>query len=112
MDLSTENLNGILIAVPKGRLDGISALKFGESLNASIDDSVSGVVIDMSELNYISSAGLRAVLLISKALQQKEAQLALCALQPPVREVFEVSGFDQIINIRDDRGQATSAVSQ
>lgn len=112
MDINTETSNGVLIASPEGRIDGINALQFQEALNSRIDDSVSGVVIDMGDLNYISSAGLRAVLLISKALQQKEAKLVLCALQAPIREVFQISGFDQIITIRDDRDGALSAVNE
>ena len=111
MDLKTDTSNGVLIAAPEGRIDGINALQFQQALNGNIDDSTSGVVIDMSDLNYISSAGLRAVLLISKALQQREARLVLCALQAPIREVFQISGFDQIIDIRDDRDGALAAMS-
>ena len=111
MDLNTETSDGVLVASPEGRIDGINALQFQQALNGKIDDSVTGVVIDMSDLNYISSAGLRAVLLISKALQQREARLVLCALQAPIREVFEISGFDQIIDIRDDRDGALAAIS-
>ncbi len=111
MDLNTEKSNGILIAAPEGRIDGINALQFQQALNEKIDDSVSGVVIDMSDLNYVSSAGLRAVLLISKALQQREARLVLCALQAPIREVFQISGFDQIIDISEDREAAIASIS-
>ena len=111
MDLNAETSNGILVAAPEGRIDGINALQFQQALNGEIDDSVSGVVIDMSDLNYISSAGLRAVLLISKVLQQREARLVLCALQAPIREVFQISGFDQIIDISEDRDGAIAAVS-
>lgn len=112
MDINTERSNGVLIAAPEGRIDGINALQFQEALNNQIDESVSGVIIDMGDLNYISSAGLRAVLLISKALQQREAKLVLCALRAPIREVFQISGFDQIIAIRDDRGGALAVVNE
>ena len=111
MDINTECSNGILIAAPEGRIDGINALQFQEAVNNEIDDSVTGVVIDMAGLNYISSAGLRAVLLISKALQQREAKFALCSLQGPIQEVFQISGIDQIISVRDDRDQAVADVS-
>ncbi|MCY4041101.1 MAG: STAS domain-containing protein [Gammaproteobacteria bacterium] len=110
MDLNTETSNGILVAAPEGRIDGINALQFQQALNGKIDDGVSGVVIDMSDLNYISSAGLRAVLLISKSLQQREARLVLCSLQAPIREVFQISGFDQIIDISEDRDSAIAAM--
>lgn len=112
MDIHTENAEGVLIAAPTGRIDGINALEFQEAVNEKIDADVTGVVIDMVDLNYISSAGLRAVLLISKALQQRNSRLVLCALQAPIKEVFQISGFDQIITIRDTRDDAVSAANE
>ena len=111
MDIHSENVDGVLVVAPEGRIDGINALEFQEGVNSEIDSSVTGVVIDMLGLNYISSAGLRAVLLISKALQQRNSRLALCALQAPIKEVFQISGFDQIISIRDTREEALVAVN-
>jgi len=111
MNLNAQTSNGTLVVAPEGRIDGVNALQFQQALNGEIDDSVSGVVIDMSDLSYISSAGLRAVLLISKSLQQREARLVLCELQAPIREVFQISGFDQIIDISEDREGAIAAIS-
>lgn len=112
MDINTENANGVLIAAPEGRIDGINAREFQEAVNAKIDGNETGVVIDMVGLNYISSAGLRAVLLISKALQQRNSRLVLCALQESVQELFQISGFDQIMTIRDTREEAVQAVTE
>ena len=112
MDIRTENAEGVLVVAPEGRIDGINALEFQEAVNSEIDSSVTRVVIDMAGLNYISSAGLRAVLLISKALQQRNSRLVLCTLQVPIKEVFQISGFDQIISIRDTREEALVAVNQ
>ena len=68
------------------------------------------MVVDLAGLSYISSAGLRAVLLTAKSLSRRSAKFALCSPSKPIREVFEISGFDKIIDIHDTREAAVSAV--
>ena len=108
MDISTERNGTTLVAMPEGRIDGRNATDFQDSLIGAIQDSDERVVIDLADLIYISSAGLRAVLLIAKSLDQRKAKFCLCALSAPIREVFEISGFDQIIKIHDTRDAAFS----
>ena len=67
--------------------------------------------MDMEELIYISSAGLRVILQVSKQLERRSVRFAICSLSKPVREVFEVSGFDQVIDIRPSRAEALAAVN-
>ncbi|MDX2080349.1 MAG: STAS domain-containing protein [Terrimicrobiaceae bacterium] len=57
------------------------------------------VVLDMSGVDYVSSAGLRAILQLLKRFQSAGGRLHLAALQPPVREIFEISGFKSIVPI-------------
>ncbi len=109
MDISTERNGTTLVAMPEGRIDGRNATDFQDSLIGAIQDSDERVVIDLANLIYISSAGLRAVLLIAKSLDQRKAKFGLCSLSVPIREVFEISGFDQIIKIFDTRDEAVSA---
>ena len=51
--------------------------------------------MDMKELEYISSAGLRVLMILQKE-KPKEGELSLCRLKPAVREIFETTGFDQL----------------
>jgi anti-anti-sigma factor len=60
------------------------------------------VIIDGSRLEYVASAGLRVFLLSAKAAQRAGSAFALCALQPAVREVFDLSGFSQIMTVHPD----------
>ena len=64
----------------------------------------------MERLVYISSAGLRVILIIARSLQGENRKFAVCSLVGPVREVFEISGFDKIIQTHDTQAKAVAAV--
>lgn len=68
------------------------------------------LAIDMSKLEYISSAGLRVLLVVAKKVQQAKGKMVLFGLVPNVREVFSVSGFDRIYAIQSDTASALAAV--
>ena len=110
MDIKTERNDGTLIARAEGRIDGVNARDFEEAMKAAISSDDSTVVIDLEGLSYISSAGLRVILLIAKTLRKRNAELVLCSLSDPIREVFEISGFDKIIPVHGSREQALSSI--
>jgi len=110
MDIKTERNNGTLIAKAEGRIDGVNARDFEEAMKAAISTDDSTVVIDLEGLSYISSAGLRVILLIAKTLRNRNAELVLCSLSAPIREVFEISGFDKIIPVHASREQALASI--
>jgi anti-anti-sigma factor len=94
-----------------GRLDFSAAAGFQallEPLSAKGSDA-SALVVDCAGLEYVSSAGLRVFLLAAKNAQRTGRYFAVCALQPAVREVFELSGFNRVIALHPDRAAALSA---
>ena len=103
MDIQTERTDGALIAKAEGRIDGVNARDFEEALTTAISGDDKAVVMDLEGLSYISSAGLRVILLIAKTLRKREADFMLCSLSDPIREVFEISGFDKIIPVHASR---------
>ena len=109
MEINTERTNGVLVAKAWSRIDGANAREFEKAMKAAISESDSAVVIDFGELSYISSAGLRALLVIAKKLQNRDAAFAICSLTDTVRAVFEISGFDKIIAIHSSREEALAA---
>jgi anti-anti-sigma factor len=105
MNVRIEVVGDVTCVKPEGRLDFDAAPGFQQALERLLTrpgPAPARVVIDGSALEYISSAGLRAVLLGAKAAQRSGGAFALCALQPAVREVFELSGFSQIMPIHPD----------
>jgi len=110
MGVTTERQDNTLIATSEGRLDGANAREFQDALDAAIDSSERAVVLDLEEVSYISSAGLRVILLTAKSLQKQDAKFAVCSLSESIREIFEISGFDQIIAVHDSRDEAVDAL--
>lgn len=98
-----------IVVTASGRVDGTNARDFQSDLEAVIKASDQAVVLDMENLSYISSAGLRVILLAAKSLQRKDATLTICSLSDPIREIFSVSGFDQIIPIHATQAEALAA---
>ena len=111
MGLNYERNNGILIILAEGRVDSANAQEFQISLANEIDESDRAVILDFGKITYISSAGLRVILLTAKSLRRQNASLTVCSLSDPIREVFEISGFDKMIPIRDSKLDAVAAFS-
>lgn len=110
MELSSTKTGGAVVVQAVGRVDGSNARNFQEGLEASIGADGESMVLDFEGLSYISSAGLRVVLLAAKTLQQQNAKLAVCSLSDSIREVFEISGFDKIVPVYADADEAISGL--
>ncbi|MCR5592041.1 MAG: STAS domain-containing protein [Lachnospiraceae bacterium] len=81
----------------EGRLDTTTAPQLEEELTASLDD-VKKLVFDFSKLEYISSAGLR-VLLAGQKRMNKQGSMVVKNVADEIKEIFEVTGFTEILNI-------------
>lgn len=67
--------------------------------------------MDLEQLAYISSAGLRVVLMAAKRARRSGGRLLLCCLSPAVRELFEISGFLKILDVCADRDEARGRIA-
>ena len=95
----TQSVNeGIWNISLEGRLD-INTSPDLEDLIKDEPDEIRGIVLDMGEMNYISSAGLRVVLLMLKRMNKAGKTMKLINVTDPVYEVFELTGFTDILNI-------------
>ena len=97
MDISSKQEGTVLEIALQGRLDTMTAPELEAELNKSLKDSDS-LVLDFSKLEYISSAGLRVLLSAHKAMSSKGG-MKVTNVNEIVREVFEVTGFDDILTI-------------
>ena len=96
---------------PKGRLDSSTGPAFEGELLQLINSGAGRLLLDFSDLVYISSAGLRVVLLAAKRLQSANGRLALCSLSPQIAEVFRISGFDAILDIHPSSESALARLA-
>ena len=110
MNVESRREGSNLVLMADGRVDGTNATEFQDAMKSEINESDRAVVLDLENLTYISSAGLRVVLLIAKDLQRQGAKMAACSLSEPVKEVFVISGFDKIIPIHDSQDAAIGAI--
>lgn len=110
MELAEEKQGAVTVLSPDGRVDSSNAKAFEEAVMSRLAAVEGPVLIDLAQLRYISSAGLRVILLSAKQQQQKGQRFALCEPSADIREVFEVSGFTKIIEIFQKRDQALAAL--
>ncbi len=106
IDLQDEFNDDVLVLNPTGRIDGANAKEYEQSLLDRIKEGHSKILLDCGSVNYISSAGLRVLLMASRRAGESAGQLVLCAVQDQVRDVFRFSGFEEIISIHGDREAA------
>lgn len=89
-----------LVATLSGRMDAMTATGFTDQLEEWIASGHKSFIIDCSALDYISSAGLRAILVTAKKIKTINGSLQLASLQENVHNVFRISGFDKIVPIK------------
>ena len=93
---------------PRGRLDSNNSPALERQALDVIDGGARRLLIDFVDLQYISSAGLRAALAVAKRMNAAGGKLALCSLNPQIAEVFEISGVNTILDIHPSAESATA----
>jgi serine/threonine-protein kinase RsbW len=91
-----------------GRIDAATAPELERTIRNVIADGSSQVIVDLHEVSFLSSSGLRTLLLLARELRRKSGDLVLCSLQPQVAEVFHLTGFDQIFQLHHTREEAAA----
>jgi len=90
----------------KGRLDSLGAPEFDKKCEEWNDQGENNLILDFKELDYISSMGLRSMLVLGKRIKSRNGKVFLCNLNEMVGGVFKISGFSTIFTIYDGLGQA------
>jgi anti-anti-sigma factor len=90
----------------RGRLDTAGAGEVELKFTSHTVPRGKPLLLDMSEVTFLSSLGLRMLFTVAKALERRGAKMVLLNPQPAVREVLVLSGFDQLMPIHEDEGTA------
>ena len=106
MSLSREKNGEVFIVSAAGQINSANAAEVEKNVLEWVEEGERKWILDMGGLEYISSAGLRVVLLLAKRLKQNGGHLVLCSLQPHVLEVFDISGFLSILDVAESREMA------
>lgn len=110
MQINEENRGGALLVVASGRLDSNTAVDLEAVLPARAQAN-RATILDLTDVAYVSSAGLRVLLIGAKAAKAGGNRLILVGLSESVREVFDISGFSTIFAIEPDVDSALAALA-
>ena len=102
MEIKKEKKNDITCLRIEGCLDASNSSVAEKSVLDTVAAEGANMIIDLSELQYISSAGLRVILVVAKDIKTKNGKIVLCSMTDSVRKVFEISGFTSIFDIQDN----------
>jgi anti-anti-sigma factor len=114
MNVGSRRYANALVVTVSGRLDQDSCDVFRTQLTGFVADAAQNggaVVLDLSGLEYISSAGLRCFMLASREARTKNARVVVAALQPMVAEIFAISHFNLVFQVFPDVREALASVS-
>ena len=101
MEIKQQKRDNVSILELIGRLDANTAGQLEKTLIPMIESGEKSIILDFSNLEYISSAGLRILLLAAKMQKKSQGKIILCAMKDFIREIFEIAGFTPIFTICD-----------
>lgn len=106
MEINSDIVDGKTVVSLAGQIDSTASKEFEENLVEIIDQGTHTMIIDFLNVKFISSAGLRVLLLAAKKVKPYGGKVILCNLAKDVKEVFDISGFSSIFSIYDSVSEA------
>jgi anti-anti-sigma factor len=111
MQFSSQIEGEIRVLALAGRLDNLAASELDREIAAVLAGPGRHLVLDVENLDYVGSTGLRSVLGAVKRLTGMKERLAVAGPNPSVAEVLEISGFKSLVEVRESRAAAVAAVA-
>jgi anti-sigma B factor antagonist len=106
MEIDIKSINKIKIASIAGELNSATAPEAENRLTSLIMGGNKKLIVDLNNLNYISSAGLRVLLAANKLIKKQNGELRISSINNVVKEVFEISGFNFVFKIYANEAEA------
>lgn len=107
VEIKTEEFKRVDLIEVSGRIDSSNASELEDTFNSFTDDGRYNLVLELSGIEYMSSAGLRAMVAALRECKKHRGDLRLASPSPRMHEVLSLAGLDTVFSIYDD---ATSAV--
>lgn len=114
MEIANRVHGDTIVVAATGRVDHATAAEFERAVVPLLDASAgtrAGLVFDLTDVTYISSVGLRVLMIASKALRARGARIAVGAMQPMVAEIFEICRFRAVVEVFPTVEEALAALS-
>lgn len=111
MELRQEDVGMVAVVAIAGRIDSSTSAQLLQVLKETIAAGKSRLVLDLTATQFLSSAGLRVLLVTAKQIEKASGRLVLHGLSGRVRDVLDVSGFLSELRVCGDRTEAVAAAS-
>ena len=111
MNIGEARYDSATVLHPEGRLDQDTAEAFQKKLLETVGGGSKAVIVDFSKIPYVSSVGLRAIMIAAKQGKADGISLAVAELVPTVNEIFEISRFNFVVDVHEKLRDAVAAVS-
>ena len=108
MQILSESVDNVTVVRLEGNLDTNTSTDAQKFVNKAIDDGAAKIVVSLEKVDFVSSAGLRVLLVTAKKLGGTGGSLRVCGLNETVTEVFEISGFSTILSVFPSETEALS----
>lgn len=110
--VTEERRHDALVLLPTGSLDSGNVHRFESIVMGHVNNGERRLIVDLSGLNFVSSAGLRVFVIAARALQADNGRIVLCGMQHHVEDVFRVSGIYRVIAIKASQADALAACGE
>jgi anti-anti-sigma factor len=108
MTIQQTTRDGVTVLAPAGRIDTTTSPRVDEIVRRTVDEGTRDLVIDFTDVDYISSAGLRVLLVLAKRLRDLQGRLVLCGMPESVRQVFRLAGFMPLFKVEPSQEAAVA----
>jgi anti-sigma B factor antagonist len=112
LEVRTRVVNGLTVHRVTGKIDASTSSNFESAIRSSTFGEAPRIILDMRELTFISSAGIRVLAMAARRTSAAQGGLAVFGLQSFISEVFEISGLQKMISIAADETEARSKLGQ
>jgi anti-sigma B factor antagonist len=106
MELAVHDNHGVTVVMVAGEMDVGNSAQLGEELDRLLTEGPKKVVIDLAKVSFVNSSGLATLVCYYKRAHSNCGDISLAALQPPVRQVFQLTRLDRIFDLQPDVAKA------
>lgn len=109
MDINQKPIGSIIILSLNGRLDTMNYALLEKEVNSLIKNNQKDIILDCQSLDYVSSSGLRVLMMALNQVKATGGKFSICNLQPSIIKIFKISGFDRLFDIFPGRDEAVAS---
>ncbi len=103
MKITSQQVADVTLIQVQGRIDHRTATDFEDALRPLLDRCLAGeykkLLMDLGGVDFMTSAGLRVLMIAAKACDKQKGEMAVAALQPGIQEIFKISRFDSFLRV-------------